>query len=77
VAFRIFGGTKTGAYGKNAIWTVFPFATQPFVHGKWESSEVSTGRPAFRLRGSLNSTPYSVVDNVGKSGILPSRMFPS
>jgi hypothetical protein len=24
----------TGASGKNVFWTVFPFATQPFVHRK-------------------------------------------
>jgi hypothetical protein len=25
---------RAGASEKNVFWTVFPFATQPFVHGK-------------------------------------------
>jgi hypothetical protein len=32
-------GSPYWASGKNVVWTVFSFATQPFVHGKWESSE--------------------------------------
>ncbi len=60
---------RTGASGKNVFWTVFPFATQPFVHGKWESNEVG-------LRSdSVRSSLYSVVDTVGKSGILPRACF--
>jgi hypothetical protein len=40
---------RTGACGKNVVWTVFPVATQRFVREKLESSQVSR-RPAFRLR---------------------------
>jgi hypothetical protein len=59
----------TGASGKNVFCTVFPFAPQPFVHGKWESNEVG-------LRSdSVRSTLHSVVDTVGKSGILPRACF--
>ena len=60
---------RTGASGKNVFCTVFPFAPQPFVHGKWESNEVG-------LRSdSVRSSLYSVVDTVGKSGILPRACF--
>jgi hypothetical protein len=33
-----------GASGKNVVWTVFPFAPQPFIRGKW-----TRRRPAHRL----------------------------
>jgi hypothetical protein len=34
-----FSAHTAGASGKNVFCTVFPFAPQPFVHGKWESNE--------------------------------------
>jgi hypothetical protein len=32
--FMIKNRRNTGASGKNVVWTVFPFAPQPFIRGK-------------------------------------------